>query len=253
MRTSWKLIHKESSKDRQNQGIHTLNINCRSTTNHQIIANAFNEHFEIMPTTITRNIRASNFSTKTSVNNQNNISFSLKNVFQTAFPSIKYHYTSTKEIENIIKSRNSSNSCGYDEVLIKLLKLCSYYISLPLNYICNRSFFTGVFPDRLKYATIRPLSKKDNKDDINNYRSIPILTSFSKMFEKVLQKRLLEHLTEHNILVEVSHSARSWPWPCFRTGYSDRFLPLSPFPAVIIRGIGHSYEKWKLWAWPESW
>ena len=77
-------------------------------------------------TTITRNIRASNCSTKTSVNNQNNISFSLKNVFQTSFPSIKYHYTSTKKIENIIKSLNSSNSCGYDEVLMKLLKLCSY-------------------------------------------------------------------------------------------------------------------------------
>ena len=101
MRTSWKLIHKESSKDRQNQGIHTLNINGRSTTNHQIIANAFNEHFETMPTTITRNIRASNCSTKTPVNNQNNISFSLKNVFQTSFPRIMYHCISTKEIENI--------------------------------------------------------------------------------------------------------------------------------------------------------
>ena len=184
MRTSWKLIHKESSKDRQNQGIHTLNINGRSTTIHQIIANAFNEHLETMPTTITRNTGASNCSTKTSVNNHNNISFSLKNVFQTSFPSIKYHYTSTKEIENIMKSLNSSNSCSYDEVLMKLLKLCCYYISSPLNYICNRSLFTGVFPDRLKYATIRPLFKKGNKDDINNYRPISILTSFSKLLRK---------------------------------------------------------------------
>ena len=107
MRTSWKLIHKESSKDRQNQGIHSLNINGRSTTNHHIIASAFNEHFETMPTTITRNIRASNCSTKTSVNNQSNISFSLKNVSQTSFPSIKYHYTSAKEIENKIKSKSN--------------------------------------------------------------------------------------------------------------------------------------------------
>ena len=163
MRTSWKLIHKESSNDRQNQGIHMLNINGRSTTNHQIIANAFNEHLKTMPTMITRNIRASNCSTKTSVNNQNNISFSLKNVFQTYFPRIKYHCTSTTEIENIIKSLNSSNSCCYDEVLMKMLKLSSYYISSPLNYICNRSLFTRVFPDRLKYATIRPLFKKGIK------------------------------------------------------------------------------------------
>jgi len=107
-----------------------------------------------MPSIITCNIFASNCSTKSSLNNQNNNSFSLNNAYQTSFPSIKYHYTSAKEIENIIKSLNSSNSYGYDEISMKLLKLCSYYISSPLNYICNRSLFTGVFPDRLKYASI---------------------------------------------------------------------------------------------------
>ena len=154
MKTSWKLINKESNKDHNNHGIHSLNINGMSATNQQFIASAFNKHLTTMPTTITRNIIASNCSNSTSVNIQNNISFSLNNVFQTSFPSIKCHYTSTKEIENIIKSLNSSNSCGYDEVPMKLLKLCSYYISSPLNYICNRSLFTGVFPDRLKYASI---------------------------------------------------------------------------------------------------
>ena len=41
----------------------------------------------------------------TSVNNQNKLSFSLKNVFQNSFPSIKYHCTTTKKIENIIMSK----------------------------------------------------------------------------------------------------------------------------------------------------
>ena len=102
-----------------------------------------------------------------------------------------------------------SNSCGYDEVPSKLLKLCSYYISSSLNYIHNRTLFTGVFPDRLKYATIRPLFKKDSKDDINNYRPISILTSFSKIFEKVMQIRLLKHLTDNNILVKEQYGFRT--------------------------------------------
>jgi Notch-like protein len=111
----------------------------------------------------------------------------LTHVFQNSFPSIKYHCTTTKETEYIVRSLKSSNSCGYDEVPLKLLKPCSYFISSQLNYICNRTLFTGVFPDRLKYATIRPLFKKANKDDINNYMPISILTSFSKIFDKVLQ------------------------------------------------------------------
>jgi len=165
MRTSLKLINKESCNDRNNQGVHSLNINGASMTNHQTIVSALNKHFTTMPSMITRNIMARNFSTKSTLN-QNNNSFSLNNVYQTSFPSIKFPYTSAKEIENIIKSLHSSNSFGYDEVSVKLLKLCSYYISSPLNYICNGSLFTGVFPDRLKYASIRPLFKKGKKDDI---------------------------------------------------------------------------------------
>jgi len=51
---------------------------------------------------INQNINANYCLTKTSVNNQNKLYFSLKHVFQNSFPSIKYHWTTTKEIENII-------------------------------------------------------------------------------------------------------------------------------------------------------
>jgi len=92
---------------------------------------------------------------------------------------------------------------------LKFLKLCSYFNSSQLNYICNGTLFTGVFSDRQKYATIRPLFKRGNKDDIDNYRPISILTSFSKIFEKVLQTRLLKHLTDHNILVKEQYGFRT--------------------------------------------
>jgi len=82
-------------------------------------------------------------------------------------------------------SFKTSNSFGYDEVPTKILKLCSLFISPPLNCICKRTLFTGVFTDRLKYAIIRPLFKKGNKNDIFNYRPISILTSFLK---KLLKK-----------------------------------------------------------------
>ena len=53
------------------------------------------------------------------------LSFSLKRLFQNSFRSIKFHCPTFKEIENIIMSFKSSNSCGYDEVPNKLLKLYS--------------------------------------------------------------------------------------------------------------------------------
>ena len=56
--------------------------------------------------------------------------------------------------------------------------------------ICNRMLSTGTFPDRLKYSEIKPMYKKGDKTLITNYRPISLLPVFSKIFEKVLYKRL---------------------------------------------------------------
>jgi hypothetical protein len=37
----------------------------------------------------------------------------------------------------------------------------------------------------LKIAKIRPVSKKDNRQEINNYRPIFVLSKFSRILEKV--------------------------------------------------------------------
>jgi hypothetical protein len=54
-----------------------------------------------------------------------------------------------------------------------------YVVHLLVN-----TYIIYVYPDRLKYAIIRTLFKKGNKNDMSNYRPILILTSFSKLFEK---------------------------------------------------------------------
>jgi len=89
---------------------------------------------------INQNINSHCCLIKTSVNNQNKPSFSLKHVFQSLFPSIKYQYTTTNKIKNIVMSFKSSNSCGYVEVPTKLLKLCSHFISSTLNHNHNNLF-----------------------------------------------------------------------------------------------------------------
>jgi hypothetical protein len=73
MRTSWKVINKELGKDHKNHGLQSMNINGRSTSNHQIIADAFNKHFATIPDMINQNINANYCLTKTSVNNQNKL------------------------------------------------------------------------------------------------------------------------------------------------------------------------------------
>jgi len=69
-----------------------------------------------------------------------------------------------------------------------------------LSYICNKSILSGTFPTRLNYAIIKPLLKKRDKENVANYRPISLLTSFSKIFERIIYDRLLNHIEKNNIL-----------------------------------------------------
>ena len=71
--------------------------------------------------------------------------------FKNPFPNINLKCISTKEFENITNSLKPKNSSGYDGTSTKLLN-----ISSPLTHICNKSLSPGIFPDRLKYAVVKP-------------------------------------------------------------------------------------------------
>ena len=199
MRTSWNLINIERGKSMNNQIIQSLNIGGKTTADHQTIADTFNKHFIMIPDIINKNNIDKNYSTETQRNNQKVRCHFIANPSQTSFPSMKFTCTTENEINSIIKYFKSSNSSGYYEITMTILQACSLYITSPLNYICNRALLTGIFPDRLKFATVRPLFKKGDKRDISNYRPISLLPVFSKILERVMHTRLLKHLNDYNI------------------------------------------------------
>jgi hypothetical protein len=96
----------------------------------------------------------------------------LLNPFHKPFHSIKFKNMSTKEIEKIINSLKIKESSGYDEISTKILKISAPFISSYLTYICNPSMLSGTFPTRLKYAIVKPLLKKGDKENVDNYRPI---------------------------------------------------------------------------------
>jgi hypothetical protein len=57
----------------------------------------------------------------------------------------------------------------------------------------------------MKKAEVKPLFKNKNRQDIQNYRPISILSEFSKPLEKLMYNRLLLFLKKHNILTSEQH------------------------------------------------
>ena len=63
-------------------------------------------------------------------------------------------------------------------------------IAKPLCYISNKSFLDRTFPDKTKIAKIIPIYKSGFKILICNYEPISLLSQFSKILEKLIEKRL---------------------------------------------------------------
>ena len=120
--------------------------------------------------------------------------------FKLPCSNMKLNYTTPREIEKINKPLKFKNTLGYDGITMRILKVCTPFIASPLTYICNKSLSLGIFLCWLKFSEINPLYIKGDRTDINNFRPIPLLISFSKILEKVIYTRLYQHMKQNNIL-----------------------------------------------------
>ena len=75
-------------------------------------------------------------------------------------------------------------------------------ILLIINSIVNLCLSSGKFPSNMKSAIVLPLLKKSPLDPEikKNYRPVSNLTFLSKLIEKVIASRLLQHLSKNGLL-----------------------------------------------------
>jgi hypothetical protein len=78
----------------------------------------------------------------------------------------------------------------------------------------NGMFVTGVFPNGLKDAKIFPVYKAGCAKTFSNYRPIPILNAFSKIYEKAIYVRLSEFLDVNKLLSNCQFGFRCSYSPC---------------------------------------
>merc|ERR1711905_3670 len=83
---------------------------------------------------------------------------------------------------------------------MKILKNISQCISPLLSLLINKSISENKFPKILKLSRVIPIHKGGDPEDVNNYRPISLLSSFSKVFEKFICNQLQNHLSVNNII-----------------------------------------------------
>ncbi|XP_049789668.1 uncharacterized protein LOC126195196 [Schistocerca nitens] len=180
----WSVIRSEVGSEAERKCPSKIVINGRAVTEPSAICESFNDFF----------INCNKFGDCSPTNTKPNMTDSNCTCF-------KFSHVSISDVIKIIMSLKNSKSAGWDEVPIEIIKIVRHSIAYPLSFIINQSFDEGCFPDRLKYAEVRPIHKKGKQDELGNYRPISLLPIFSKIFERAACDQIENHNSSNSIIL----------------------------------------------------
>ena len=174
IRKSWKIIKhiigkEESSRARKLK----FNINNRVTSDLHSIANHFNNYFVNVGKCLAEKIVT-------------HIDPFTYNAHQLRIPRIE-----EPSILHIIAQLKNS-AAGHDSLPGSVMKQCADKYIVPLTHIINLSITEGYFPEEFKLVKVLHIFKSGDEQNIQNYRSISILSFFSKIFGKIIGNHIVD-------------------------------------------------------------
>ena len=110
-----------------------------------------------------------------------------------------------QDISNLLKSIKPFKSPGPDDIHPRILcELCDI-LAVPLLIIFKKSLLTGEVPSIWKRANVTAVHKKGSRDEASNYRPISLTCICSKVMETLVNRQLVQHLLNNNILSRYQH------------------------------------------------
>lgn len=184
-KSQWKVINTILNRGKQSQKI-TLKVNSIEVTDATEVANHFNEYFSAVGLELARSVEPCSHNFLEFLGDRIITNFTIEQITEA-------------ELINIIKKLKNS-SPGKDDISMTIIKHILPEIILPLLHIINCSLVSGLFPNKLKVAKVIPIPKSGDKHLLKNYRPVSILPAISKILEKIICTKLLQHLADSNII-----------------------------------------------------
>jgi hypothetical protein len=111
-------------------------------------------------------------------------------------PSIVLDNVTEEEVSTAINSLKNA-SPGADNIKAIHVKQISVIIAPFFKDVINTIFESGIYPDAFKTAIVIPINKSGDYSNVNDYRPISVLTTFSKIVEKIMYNRLSSFTNDH--------------------------------------------------------
>ena len=124
---------------------------------------------------------------------------SIKAISNLRFSSeFNYSPVSTSYICNIFDHLNPTKAVGVDGISPRILRLGSLFLAEKVTKLINFYILNRSLPSEWKQARLTPVFKRGIDIDKANYCPVSILTSLSKVFEKVIYDQKWN--ASHNVL-----------------------------------------------------
>ena len=131
-----------------------------------------------------------------------------KTHFAAAYDTLNRIDMNTGEIKEAIRSTKRTSAAGPDGLRMAIYSEACSYILRPLQTLFNSINTSGNIPMNFKIARVIMIHKKNTKQDMGNYRPISMENHIAKIWERVLNARLMLHLNRHNRLTRRQHGFR---------------------------------------------
>ena len=131
------------------------------------------------------------------------------------FPSrtnLKLHNISItpKMVNKVITNLDSSKASGPDFIPVVVLKNCEPELSYILAKLFNKCLKESCFPDCWKVSSVVPVFKNvGERSTAKNYRPVSLLSVVSKVFEKLVNNRIVDHLEKCGLFSDFQYGFRS--------------------------------------------
>lgn len=152
------------------------------------IAEIFNTHFATIGTKLIEKIRSK----------------------VTYEPPIKFAFQpfTISSVTNQLLKLKTNKAFGLDRISSRLLKHSAHIIAPSLTKIFNLSITTSIFPAAWKLGRVTSLFKKGDPTNPNNYRPITVLSTVSKILERLIHNQVYNYLQENNLLTSKQYGFR---------------------------------------------
>ena len=113
-------------------------------------------------------------------------------------------------VKKVITNLDSSKVSGPDCIPVVVLKNCEPELSYILAKLFNKCLKESCFPDFWNVSLVFPVFKNvGERSTAKNYRPVSLLSVVSKVFEKLVNTRIVDHLEKCGLFSDFQYGFRS--------------------------------------------